>query len=281
MQARSCELTIRRKPLTRVGLNAGRCPPQINRSEVHKERCDDQDELDRKRTGRCHICILSCTADGKHGDIAAGEGDSANSWWRSDELLWLRMWRCSSRGSRSSPCTVSADLRHLPGRRPSSRQEGCVFEALRKHPKWVWSLVASAIGAGLRPSVGRERMWNGRLCQFASTCGTDGRNARLLRRLRRTLSRGQFFFSACNGHDRCWGSAGNRSVFDLAFRDNLVTACGSVAGTSGYNICLGFAGLYHGAVSTTTPSNNAYANSVAQFNCAAWNYDMNNNGCSR
>ncbi|MBD8695040.1 hypothetical protein [Stenotrophomonas sp. CFBP 13718] len=92
---------------------------------------------------------------------------------------------------------------------------------------------------------------------------------------------GVSFLGSCNEHDRCWGGGGNRAACDTAFHGSMLTACGGAAEGGPRSTCIGFAGIYHGAVTTTDASNDAYANSVAQHACAAWTYDMNLNECPR
>lgn len=88
---------------------------------------------------------------------------------------------------------------------------------------------------------------------------------------------GVSFLGACNAHDLCWASANPKAVCDFAFREDLINACGGASTAN--NNCLGFAGLYHGAVSNTGASVSAYNSSVAARACALWASDMQENGC--
>jgi len=92
---------------------------------------------------------------------------------------------------------------------------------------------------------------------------------------------GVSFLGSCNEHDRCWGAGGDRATCDTAFQGSMLNACGAAAAGGAQSTCIGFAGIYHGAVTTTDASNAAYAASLAQHACAAWTYDMNLNGCPR
>jgi len=89
---------------------------------------------------------------------------------------------------------------------------------------------------------------------------------------------GVSFLAACNAHDRCWGLAADKDQCDLAFRQTMDAACSGLSTTSGINNCLGFSGIYHGAV-TSDLGNSNYEDSVSDFNCAAWAADMEENGC--
>ena len=88
---------------------------------------------------------------------------------------------------------------------------------------------------------------------------------------------GVSFLSACNAHDTCWAVGGARGACDNAFQQSTQNACAPVADPNG--TCSGFASLYHGAVSTTNSSDNAYANAVANRQCALWARDMRENDC--
>ncbi|MBK8283753.1 MAG: hypothetical protein IPK97_02090 [Ahniella sp.] len=88
---------------------------------------------------------------------------------------------------------------------------------------------------------------------------------------------GVSFLSACNAHDLCWASANPKAGCDFQFRQDMINACGGAS--SANNNCLGFAGLYHGAVSNTGASQTAYTNSVNARACALWASDMRENGC--
>lgn len=88
---------------------------------------------------------------------------------------------------------------------------------------------------------------------------------------------GVSFRAACNGHDQCWAEGNARATCDYAFRQNMISACGGDSAAN--NTCLGFSGLYHGAVSTTGAAQSAYNNSVSDRACALWASDMRENGC--
>ncbi len=88
---------------------------------------------------------------------------------------------------------------------------------------------------------------------------------------------GVSFRDACNGHDQCWAEGNARTTCDYAFRQNMISACGGDSPAN--NTCLGFSGLYHGAVSTTGAAQAAYNNSVSARACALWASDMRENGC--
>ena len=86
------------------------------------------------------------------------------------------------------------------------------------------------------------------------------------------------FRAACDGHNQCWGSGGDKNVCDFNFRSEMISACGGESASN--NNCLGFSGLYHGAVSNTGAALSTY-NSVQQDrSCALWASDMRENGCS-
>lgn len=91
---------------------------------------------------------------------------------------------------------------------------------------------------------------------------------------------GVSFLAACNSHDACWGSAMHRASCDIQFGEALTSACSGQATPESYNVCVGYAEMYHGAVSTTNGSNEAYARAVNENSCAAWVYDMKANGCA-
>lgn len=91
---------------------------------------------------------------------------------------------------------------------------------------------------------------------------------------------GVSFLAACNSHDACWGSAMDRANCDVQFRSAMESACSGQSNPQPYNVCMGYAGMYHGAVSTTNGSNEAYANAVRENTCAAWAHDMKSNRCS-
>ena len=91
---------------------------------------------------------------------------------------------------------------------------------------------------------------------------------------------GTSFLNACNGHDTCWGGAMDRGTCDIQFRESMESACSGQSSPDTFNICMGYAGMYHGAVSTTNGSNEAYATALSENSCAAWIYDMKANGCN-
>jgi len=89
---------------------------------------------------------------------------------------------------------------------------------------------------------------------------------------------GVSFKQSCNGHDSCWAAGGNKQSCDFAFRQDMVSACGGESASN--NVCLGFAGLYHGAVSNTGAAQSAYNNSIADRSCAVWAENMRSNSCN-
>jgi hypothetical protein len=86
------------------------------------------------------------------------------------------------------------------------------------------------------------------------------------------------FLTACNNHDRCWGSGSDRGRCDLAFLGEMRSVCSHLGGNDQYS-CYGMASAYHAAVASdrATPH---YDASLANFTCAAWASDMKQNGCS-
>jgi hypothetical protein len=80
------------------------------------------------------------------------------------------------------------------------------------------------------------------------------------------------FLEACNAHDRCWGLANDRGTCDNQFGDALAGICGS------NSTCNGIAGGYRFGVGSDTGTD-AYNASVAQYQCAAWRHDMQQNNC--
>lgn len=88
---------------------------------------------------------------------------------------------------------------------------------------------------------------------------------------------GVSFRGACNGHDVCWASGNPKSDCDYAFRADMIAACGGDSAAN--NVCIGFSGLYHGAVTNTGPAQTAYNSSMADRTCALWASDMRENGC--
>jgi len=89
-------------------------------------------------------------------------------------------------------------------------------------------------------------------------------------------SPGVSFLAACNSHDLCYATAGGKDSCDLAFRDNMLSAC-RAAGNSAN--CQGWASTYHGAVSTMNAAQSAYKSSSEQRACALWSHDVTENGC--
>lgn len=88
---------------------------------------------------------------------------------------------------------------------------------------------------------------------------------------------GVSFAAACNAHDTCWAAGSMRSVCDYNFRSDMIAACGGDHPSN--NTCLGFSGIYHGAVTNTGASLNAYNSSVAERACAVWASDVRENQC--
>lgn len=90
---------------------------------------------------------------------------------------------------------------------------------------------------------------------------------------------GVSFKAACDTHDRCWATQANsRAECDIAFRDTMFAACAHLT-LAENNTCTGFAGNYHGAVSTSNKSHQVHAAAVADRACALWARDMRVNGC--
>lgn len=90
---------------------------------------------------------------------------------------------------------------------------------------------------------------------------------------------GVSFRAACDAHDACWASGGFRAECDNAFRDSTQAACSIISSSAGRSTCSGFGSLYHGAVTTTNGSHNAYATSSNNRQCALWASDMRENNC--
>lgn len=90
---------------------------------------------------------------------------------------------------------------------------------------------------------------------------------------------GVSFQGACDSHDQCWASGKNRATCDVAFQSSMNTGCSQLSDSNAQGTCTGFASLYHGAVSVTNGSNNAYASSTANRACAVWANDMRGNSC--
>lgn len=88
---------------------------------------------------------------------------------------------------------------------------------------------------------------------------------------------GVSFSGACNGHDQCWAMGGIKDVCDYGFRQDMINACGGDSAAN--NVCIGFSGLYHGAVTNTGMAQDAYNKSVSGRACALWASDMRENGC--
>lgn len=88
---------------------------------------------------------------------------------------------------------------------------------------------------------------------------------------------GVSFRDACNGHDTCWAMGGGKDGCDFAFRQDMINACGGESAAN--NVCLGFSGIYHGAVSNSGIAQSAYNNSVAGRTCALWANNMRHNEC--
>lgn len=88
---------------------------------------------------------------------------------------------------------------------------------------------------------------------------------------------GVLFAAACNTHDRCYGLGFDKSSCDLDFRDAMVEKCESRE--ADYNVCVGLAGIYHGAVASTNAGQNAYQQADTEHKCAIWAKDMKVNGC--
>lgn len=87
------------------------------------------------------------------------------------------------------------------------------------------------------------------------------------------------FLDSCNRHDQCYGSAFDKAFCDERFGDEMEAACSAVTSSTGYNVCDGLAGIYKGAVASTTFGEDAYLSSVNQHTCAVWAKDMEANGC--
>lgn len=92
---------------------------------------------------------------------------------------------------------------------------------------------------------------------------------------------GVSFLAACNRHDRCYGVAFDKAFCDERFGDEMRQACSVVSSSSGHSQCQGLAGIYEGAVASTTFGAKAYASSSSDHTCAVWTKDMTTNGCSK
>lgn len=90
---------------------------------------------------------------------------------------------------------------------------------------------------------------------------------------------GVSFTGACDAHDACWGTGGSRAACDASFYSSMSAACNGLNDASAVNACTGYAGLYHGGVSTTNQSNATYASSVQTRQCSIWAQDMRENNC--
>lgn len=86
------------------------------------------------------------------------------------------------------------------------------------------------------------------------------------------------FRSACDAHDRCWGSGQNRGYCDVAFHNQLKAICSKLSGSDQYG-CLGMAAGYFFVVSSDVAGRH-YEDTQAELACAAWASDMKQNGCS-
>lgn len=84
---------------------------------------------------------------------------------------------------------------------------------------------------------------------------------------------GVTFTSACNSHDRCYGSVKGKAKCDQNFRFAMLDICSA----STNSICNVIAYGYYEAVKNK--GKNAYDSSVVQLSCAAWSSDMQSNGC--
>ena len=91
---------------------------------------------------------------------------------------------------------------------------------------------------------------------------------------------GVSFRTACDAHDACWASGALRAECDNTFRDSTQAACSIVSSPAGRSTCSGFGSLYHGAVTTTNGSHNAYSTSSNNRECALWASDMRENNCA-
>ncbi len=90
---------------------------------------------------------------------------------------------------------------------------------------------------------------------------------------------GVSFNGACNTHDSCWAAGNSRAQCDSSFYASMRGACNQLNDGAAINVCTGYAGLYHGGVATTNPSNSAYAQSIALRECSIWGQDMRDNNC--
>lgn len=91
---------------------------------------------------------------------------------------------------------------------------------------------------------------------------------------------GVSFLEACNAHDPCYSVAFDKAFCDDRFGSDMLAACGVVSDSAGHGVCKGLAGIYEGAVASTTFGANAYASSVSAHTCAVWVRDMEANGCN-
>ena len=89
---------------------------------------------------------------------------------------------------------------------------------------------------------------------------------------------GVSFTAACDTHDKCYGLGFDKANCDLDFRETMITKCSAAA--ADYNVCVGLAGIYHGAVASTGAGQDAYNQAENEHICAVWIKDMKVNGCS-
>lgn len=92
---------------------------------------------------------------------------------------------------------------------------------------------------------------------------------------------GVSFEEACNGHDRCYWSAGGFNQCNSAFSADMSAACsgGTIAGSSPRFVCENFAAVYRAAVSTDTFGADAYDEAQRALTCAGWYQAMVMNRC--
>ena len=147
------------------------------------------------------------------------------------------------------------------------RPPGCNYSESPSVPGFDSSWTANGCGTGVRAN------WflNAALSQSNSATYSGDLNAPFA---------GVSFLAACNSHDLCWGKGSDRAECDQAFRGQMEASCMAVPSGSSRNICIGYASLYHAAVSTTDASHEAYGRSASDFSCAVWTYDMKTNGCN-
>lgn len=153
--------------------------------------------------------------------------------------------------------------RSLRQKKPS----GCDYSAPPSAPGFDPSWSANGCGTGPRANWFLDKA----LSQSNSSTYSGDLNAPFA---------GVSFLAACNGHDACWGQGMERSQCDLTFRSQLDSSCSGLSDPNSFNVCVGYAGLYHSAVSTADASHEAYAAAVSELSCAAWVHDMKTNGCN-